>query len=147
MDYKTPEEVFTSEIPNVEHLRIFCCPIYVHFPKEERTKLEPSTKKGTFVSNSENSKYFRFYVPGKIFIETCRDVIFDMDVAFWKSKGSQLDSNDEIQMDQKNVESKSKELELMNQNPHEESDDPELVESIRSIVPKTRKRYACLNEH
>lgn len=44
----------------------------------------------------------------------------------------------------KNVESKSKELELMNLDPHEVSYDHELVESLRSIVPETRKRLAWL---
>ena len=33
LDYKTPKEVYTCEIPNVEHLRIFGCPVYVHAPK------------------------------------------------------------------------------------------------------------------
>lgn len=41
LEYKIPEEVFIGEKPNVEHLRIFGCPVYVHVPKEKRTKLEP----------------------------------------------------------------------------------------------------------
>jgi transposase InsO family protein len=37
---KTPEKMFTGEKPKVNHLRIFCCPIYVHVPKEKRSKLD-----------------------------------------------------------------------------------------------------------
>jgi hypothetical protein len=34
---KTTEEVFTEKKPEVGHLRIFGCPIFMHFPKEKRT--------------------------------------------------------------------------------------------------------------
>lgn len=38
---KTREEVFTGEKPEVSHLRIFGCPVYVHVPKDKRSKLDP----------------------------------------------------------------------------------------------------------
>ena len=50
---KTPEEMFSGELPNVSHLNIFCCPLYIHIPKEKRSKLDPSGKKGLFVGYSE----------------------------------------------------------------------------------------------
>jgi hypothetical protein len=62
---KTPKEAFTGEKPEVGHLRIFGCPVYIHVPKEKRTKMEPSGKKGTFVGYSETSKAYRIYVPVK----------------------------------------------------------------------------------
>jgi hypothetical protein len=62
---KTPEEVFTGKKPEVSHLRIFGCPVYIHVPKEKRTKLEPSGKKGTFVGYSETSKAYRIYIPNR----------------------------------------------------------------------------------
>jgi hypothetical protein len=43
---KTPKEVFSRIKPKVENLRIFGCPVYIHVPKEKRTKMEPSGKKG-----------------------------------------------------------------------------------------------------
>jgi hypothetical protein len=46
---KTLKDVFTEKKPEVSHLRIFRCPVFIHVPKEKRTKLEPSLKKGTFV--------------------------------------------------------------------------------------------------
>ena len=33
LENKTPEEVFGKK-PEVSHLRIFGCPIYIHIPKE-----------------------------------------------------------------------------------------------------------------
>jgi transposase InsO family protein len=62
---KAHEEVFLEIKPEVGHLRIFGCPVYIHVPKEKRTKMEPSCKKGVFVGYSENSKVYRIYVPGQ----------------------------------------------------------------------------------
>jgi hypothetical protein len=53
---KTPGEVLLGIKPEVGHLRIFGCPVYIHVPKENRTKMEPSGKKEIFVGYSENSK-------------------------------------------------------------------------------------------
>jgi hypothetical protein len=43
---KTPEEMFTGKKPEVSHLKIFACPVFIHIPKEKRNKLEPSRKEG-----------------------------------------------------------------------------------------------------
>ena len=48
LGFKTPEEMFTGKKPEVSHLKIFGYPVYVHIPKEKRTKLDPSEKKGIF---------------------------------------------------------------------------------------------------
>jgi hypothetical protein len=67
-------------------LRIFGSPVYIHIPKEKRTKLEPSGKKGTCVGYSETSKAYRIYVPGKKFIEVSRDVTFHEEATFRRTK-------------------------------------------------------------
>ena len=64
LEKKTHEEVFSSKKPKVGHLKIFDCPVYIHIPKEKRTKLKPSGKKGIFVGYSESSKAYRIYFPG-----------------------------------------------------------------------------------
>ena len=83
---RTPEEVFTSKKPAVDHMRIFATPVYIDVPKEKRAKLEPSRKKGIFVGYSESSKAYRIYVPGQRYIEVNRDVIFHAEVVFHHSK-------------------------------------------------------------
>ena len=42
LENKTPEEVFFDKKPEVRHLRIFGCPMYIHILKEKRTNLYPS---------------------------------------------------------------------------------------------------------
>ena len=76
---KTPKEVFSGKKPEVSHLRIFGCPVYIHIPKKKRTKLDPSGKKGIFVGYSESLKAYRIYFPGFKKIDISRDVTFDED--------------------------------------------------------------------
>jgi hypothetical protein len=83
---KTLEEVFSGTKPEVGHLRIFGCSIYIHVPKEKRTKMEPSGKKGVFVGYNENSKAYRIYVPGQRKIEVSKDVTFHEEATFKKSR-------------------------------------------------------------
>jgi hypothetical protein len=88
---KTPEEMFTRKKPEVSHLKIFGCPVFIHIPKEKRNKLDPSGKKEIFVGYCEVSKAFRIYIPGQHHIEISRDVTFDEDAALKKSKLCQLE--------------------------------------------------------
>jgi hypothetical protein len=81
----TLEEAFLGKKPNVEHLRIFECPFYIHIPKDKRKKLEPSGKKGIFVGYNESSKAYIIYFPEKHKIEVNKDVTFNENMAFKKS--------------------------------------------------------------
>jgi hypothetical protein len=55
-------------------------------PKEKRTKMEPSGKKGIFVGYSETFKAYIIYVPGQRYIEVSMDVTFHEEAAFKQSK-------------------------------------------------------------
>jgi hypothetical protein len=71
--------MFSRKKPEVSHLKIFGCPIFVHIPKEKRNKLDPSGNKGIFIGYYEVSKSFRVYIPSHHHIEINRDVTFDED--------------------------------------------------------------------
>jgi hypothetical protein len=88
---KTLEEMFTGKKPEVSHLKIFGCPVFIHILKEKRNKLEPSGKKGIFVGYCEVSKAFRIYIPGHHHIEISRDVTFDEDATLKKSRRCHLE--------------------------------------------------------
>ena len=49
LEFKGHEEMYIGKKPEVIHLKIFGFPLYVHIPKEKRTKLDPSGNKGIFV--------------------------------------------------------------------------------------------------
>jgi hypothetical protein len=93
---KTSEEMFTGKKPEVSHLKIFGCPVFIHIPKEKRNKLDPSGKKRIFVGYCEVSKAFRIYIPGQHHIEISRDVTFDEDATLKKSKICQLEYEEEL---------------------------------------------------
>ena len=65
LDSKTLEEVFSGKKLDVSHFRVFGCPVYFHLPKEKRSKLDASGKKGMFVGYSETSKAYRIYAWSK----------------------------------------------------------------------------------
>jgi hypothetical protein len=81
---KTPEEMFTGKKPEVSHLKIFGCPVFIHIPKEKKNKLDPLGKKGIFVGYCEVSKAFIIYIAGQHHIEINKDVTFDEDATLKK---------------------------------------------------------------
>jgi hypothetical protein len=42
LEKKTPEDMFSGKKPKVSHFQIFGSPVFIHIPKEKRTKLDPS---------------------------------------------------------------------------------------------------------
>ena len=49
VDNKTPEEDFSGEKLEFTHMRIYGYLMYIHIPKEKRTNIDPSGRKGIFV--------------------------------------------------------------------------------------------------
>ena len=72
-----PEEAFLGKKPNVEHLRIFGCHVYIHIPKDKRKKLEPSGKKGIFVGYNDSTKFYKIYISKQHKFEVSRDITFN----------------------------------------------------------------------
>jgi hypothetical protein len=83
--------MFSGKKPEVSHLKIFGCPMFVHILKERKTKLDPLGKKGIFVRHCEISKAFRIYIPGYHHIEMSRDVTFDEDATLMRSSRCRLE--------------------------------------------------------
>jgi hypothetical protein len=91
LGFETSKEMFTGKKPEVNNLKIFGCPIFIHIPKAKRNKLEPSGKRGIFVGYCEVSKAFKIYIPGHHRIKINIDVTFDEDVALKKSRRCHLE--------------------------------------------------------
>jgi hypothetical protein len=69
----------------------------VFVPKEKMKKLETSGKNGTFMGYTETSKAYMIYIPGQCQIEVTRDVTFDEEVAFRRSRESHMEIDSEEQ--------------------------------------------------
>ena len=86
LDNKTPKEAFLGEKPEVNHLRIFGYSVYIHIPKEKSTKLDPFKRKGIFVGYNDTSNSYRIYFLGIMKIDISRDVTFDEDSTYFRSR-------------------------------------------------------------
>jgi hypothetical protein len=125
----------------VSHFRIFGFPVYIHFPKDKRTNLDPFGKKGTFFGYIKKSKAYKIYIPGQIQIEVNWDVTFDEDTTFGRSKESHMEIDNEEKEALKDVGSSPSVLVDHPSYFREKSGD--LVEPVhlpRFVVPETRKR-------
>ena len=96
--------MFTGKKPEVSHLKIFGFPVYIHIPKEKRTKLDPSRKKGIFVGYCEVSKAFRIYIPRSHHMEISRVVTFDEEASLKRSRKCQHEEVYEEDAPPRNVE-------------------------------------------
>ena len=89
MGNMTPEESFTGKKPEVSHFRIFGFLTYSHVPSEKRTKFEATVEKGIFVGYDETSKAFCIYLPAQRKVVVRREVRFEEEQAFRKSRESE----------------------------------------------------------
>ena len=58
--------------------------MYIHIPKEKRTKLDPLGWKGIFLGYNDTSKAYRTYFPGFKKIDINIDVTFNEESTFLK---------------------------------------------------------------
>ena len=91
----TLKEAFTGKKPSVDHLCIFGCPVYIHVPKDKRKKLDATSLRGIFVGYSASSKAYKIYIKEDYQIEVSRDVVFDENIAYKKSKDVPVDFDEE----------------------------------------------------
>ena len=68
-------------------------PIYIHVPK-----LEPSSKKGTFMGYCKSSKAYRMYIPGSRQIDISLDITFQEEMAIRKGRGLDMEIDDDEEM-------------------------------------------------
>ena len=69
--------------------------MYIHIPKEKKTKLDPSGRKGIFVGYSKSLKDYRIYFLGFKKIDIIKDVTFDEDSSYNKSRKKPIEDTEE----------------------------------------------------
>ena len=73
---ETPHERWFGVKPDVDHIRVFGCMVYVHIPDEKRRKLDPKAVKGIFVGYPQGKKGYKIYIPESKKFVASRDVTF-----------------------------------------------------------------------
>ena len=76
-DYKTPKELWSGQKPNISHLRVFGCLVWVHILKKRRHKLQPKSRAMIFVGYEPGSKGYQFWDAAHQCFEISRDVKFE----------------------------------------------------------------------
>ena len=135
------EEAFIGQKPEIGHLRIFRCPMYIHVPQERRTKLDPSGRKGVFVGYSESAKAYQIYIPGQRKIELSKDLTFEEDIAYQRSRHAEIDSDEQDVLTFSSLAIERESIEEDYSSPPSDSVDSAIPYSVpRGIVVMGQKR-------
>lgn len=76
LSFKTPEEMWSGQKPNVRHMRVFGCEAMVHLPQEKRKKWDPKAQKMIFIGYCDHTKGYRFVIPQTKKVIKSRDATF-----------------------------------------------------------------------
>jgi hypothetical protein len=79
----TPEKKFICKNPDVSHLKVFGCIVYVHVHDEKRSKLDPKVEKCIFIGYSLEQKGYRCFNLSTRKLQVSRDVVFDEMVSWY----------------------------------------------------------------
>ena len=89
---KTRFEMMHNEKPNLSFIKLFGCVEFMHIEKPFRKKLDPTSKKGILLGNSDNSKCYLIGFEdekGELKIRRSRNVRFDENEYYFKHKKAQ----------------------------------------------------------
>ncbi|KAK2378762.1 putative mitochondrial protein [Trifolium repens] len=81
-EHKIPEEVWSGKEVKLSHLRVFGCVAYVHISDQGRNKLDPKSKKCTFIGYGEDEFGYRLWDDENKKMIRSRDVIFNERVMY-----------------------------------------------------------------
>jgi hypothetical protein len=82
LEHKIPEEVWSEKKVKLSHLRVFGCVAYVHISDQGRNKLDPKSKKCTFIGYGEDEFGYRLWDDENKKTIRSRDVIFNERVMY-----------------------------------------------------------------
>uniref|UniRef100_A0A2N9EER7 CCHC-type domain-containing protein n=1 Tax=Fagus sylvatica TaxID=28930 RepID=A0A2N9EER7_FAGSY len=139
LDGKVAEEVWTGQEVDYSFMRIFGCPAYVHISGEDRSKLDPKSKKCIFLGFKKGVKGYKLWDPVAQKVVISRDVVFDeksMTKAFKEEKSQAAENSNNIGRSTVQVELD----ELESQSDEEPHSNDQEQDSTRSDRPKRNKR-------
>ncbi|KAL4337997.1 hypothetical protein AHAS_Ahas12G0166100 [Arachis hypogaea] len=144
---KTPMEMWQGKPPNYSSLHIFGCPVYVMYNSQERTKLDPKSKKCIFLGYADGVKGYRLWDP------TARKVVVSRDVIFAEDELQKEQENDStvkeittVQIDEKCREGDLSEAEPQHEEQEAEANDIEVHRSTRQRrIPSWHSNYVLTN--
>nr|KYP42748.1 Retrovirus-related Pol polyprotein from transposon TNT 1-94 [Cajanus cajan] len=134
---KTPMEMWNGKPSNYSSLHVFGCPVYVMYNSQERTKLDPKSRKCIFLGYADNVKGYRLWDP------TARKVVVSRDVVFAETELQKEQENDSTIKDTSIVEigGKSKKDDTSEaEQEHEEQEPDEANDEEVQQIRRERRR-------
>jgi len=62
LEHKTPEKEWSGKQVKLSHPRVFGCVAYVHISDQRRNKLDPKSKKCTFIGYGEDEFGYHLWI-------------------------------------------------------------------------------------
>ncbi|KAH9751081.1 hypothetical protein KPL71_014143 [Citrus sinensis] len=88
---KTAMKMWTGKPTDYSYLHAFGCPVYVMYNAQERTKLDPKSRRCIFFGYADGVKGYRLWDP------TAHKIVISRDVIFVEDQLQRKDENDGIQ--------------------------------------------------
>ena len=89
LDGRLPEEVWSRKEVNLSYLRVFGCVSYVHIDSEATSKLDPKSKKWTFIGYGTDKFGSQFWDDQNQKIIRSQDVVFNEKVMYKNRMGTE----------------------------------------------------------
>ena len=94
----TPFEAWYGHKPDVSHLRVFGCLVYVHIEKDERSKLDSKARKCILLGYGTETKGYRLYdVDGERILYSCNVVFEENKMGIGKEEISETEQGIEFE--------------------------------------------------
>ncbi|KOM25686.1 hypothetical protein LR48_Vigan153s000800 [Vigna angularis] len=119
---KTPMEMWKGKPADYSSLHVFGCPVYVMYNSQERTKLDPKSRKCIFLGYADNVKGYRLWDPTAHKIIVSRDVVFAE-----KLQSEQKNVSTPIDITSVQIEEKSKDNDSSEAEPEHDEQEPNEV--------------------
>ena len=142
LDHKILDEVYSGKKVKLSHLRIFGCVAYVHISDQGMNKVDPNSKKCTFISYGEDEfGYYLWDNENKKMIYS-RDVIFNERVMYKDTNNTNTSNSEQSSSVYAEVDDVPKTLmietsqleESIEYNSQQQVDTPEPVFYFRSCI-------------
>ncbi|KAK7340666.1 hypothetical protein VNO77_21375 [Canavalia gladiata] len=97
LEHKIPKEVWSGKEIKLSHLRVFGCVAYVHISDQGRNKLDPKSKKCTFIGYGEDEFGYRLWDDENRKMIRSRDVIFNERVMYKDKLNTSANNSEQIE--------------------------------------------------
>ncbi|KAH9762162.1 Integrase catalytic domain-containing protein [Citrus sinensis] len=130
---KTTMEMWTRKPADYSYLHAFGCPVYVMYNAQERTKLDPKSRRCIFLGYADGVKEYRLWDP------TAHKIVISRDVVFIENQQQRRNEDDS------SVKEKSETIPVYVKNNLEDSDSSEAApeheeqELVESEAPEVRR--------